>query len=77
MKKQYFIEDNSTQEVNEITSKAEFYESLIFNLDVSVEYEDRTTLEALQLLNDVHKLDNLNCECDEIVNGFTYIIKIN
>ncbi len=75
--KQYFIEDNSTQEVKEITSKAEFYERLVYNLDVSVDYEDRTTLEALQLLDGIHRLDDLNCECDEIVNGFTYIIKIN
>lgn len=75
--KKYFITDLATNESKEL-SKTEFYESIIYNTTVAIDYEDLTTEEGLQLIRDITIDDETtNKGFSEYVNGFLYEIIID
>lgn len=75
----YYIIDNATNETTEENREA-FYESLIYNLDIAVDYGDMTTFDALNnlkfIMNQEAIPDNAIKSREVQVNGFTYNIVV-
>lgn len=75
--KKYSITDLTTNESKELL-KHEFYESIIYNLTVAIDYEDITIDKGLQLMHNITIDDETTDKgFSEYINGFLYEIIID
>lgn len=74
MIKYYFVDSATDEKVEQ--DRATFYSSLIYNLDVAVQYRDKTTYQALCDLKLMMNQERKKKGCEVDANGFYYNIEV-